>query len=774
MPVATRPAPDAPYPKRSRWTQFRSVVQRRLGWLWVPRLYAGILLGYLLGRALPGSQVAPFGIAFYAAVRGAGFGGKAALPVAVAVLAGTGAALGWNQAAWIAGGIAVCHIAASALRGRRKGAFPVGAAVLGATAAAVPAVFSPAGTNALQAIIWSGLTGVLALIFTLGLVDATSGRVFQRGSADSPVPAVVVLAAAMCGLEGVSLWGQVPLREVAGSLLIMIGGFAGGAPAGASAGAVLGVSFLFSAVGSQQSLLLGHPPVWVTAASQSQGMAFVLAGLLGGAFRELNRFGVAVAYSLGLVTYALAMAFSAPDLLSVAYSAAAATGIFWLMPRRWLETIPAALVTEPTFARKETGVPAAPHAAVVEQVRGLSRVLREINRTFEQVAAVEVTQEDVPGRVFEQISDRVCNGCSMLRHCWEQEFQATYQLFSDLWVRAGEEGPLPTDPVPEALETACIYPDQVIAALNSFQEAQSSQRRWERRLEDGRALTGDYVRNVARILDRWVGDLESGSGKCRIEGTPVLRVASGAVRLPQRGSHISGDAYIGAPLGVERYLMVLSDGMGVGRGAAIESRQCVNLIQSLLNAGFTTEVAVETVNSVFLLRSPEETFATVDIALMDLCTGRAEFVKIGAAPSYLKRGSDVTVVKAASVPVGIVNQVQVEPEFRVVRPGDFIIMITDGVWDACKEGVDKERWLVDHLSREISTDPEEMADSLLARARELRPDAGDDMTVLVARMDPVRRAFASEPQRRAVPPSGWAVVRRAPRPGTRKASPQEK
>jgi len=773
--MATRSASPASYPRHSRWTRLRNRTVARLGWLWVPRLYVGILTGYLLGRALPGAQIAPFGIAFYAAVRGAGFSGKQALPVALAVVAGAGGLLGWTQAAWIAAGLGACHVLATGFRLGRKSASPVGAAVVAGGVSVATAALSPANASLMQSLIWCGLTGILALIFTLGIADASSGRVFYRGSTDSPVPAVVVLAAALSGLDGVSLLGLMPMRDVAGSFLIMVCAFAGGAPLGAAAGAVLGVSLLFTAMGSQQTtLLLGYQPLTIAAVSQTHGLAFVLAGLAAGAFRDLHRLGVALAFCVGLATYAFALAFSTADLIGLAYSTLAATGLFWLLPRGWLEAVPATLITEGTTTKKVSESPSLPFARIVEQVRGLSRVLREINRTLDQVAAVGTTQEEVPGRIFEQVSEQVCQGCSMFRHCWEREFQGTYQLFSDLWSQAIEEGSLPVDPVSEALERLCIHSEQVTAALNYYYEARRTQQRWERRLEEGRSLTGDYVKNVARILDRWVEDLGPGTGKSPIESTPALRVASGVVRLPQPGSHISGDAYAGTTLGTDRYLMVLSDGMGAGRGAALESRQCVNLVQSLLSAGFTVEVAVQTVNSVFLLRSPEETFATVDIALLDLCTGRVEFVKIGAAPSFLKRGSDITVVKMASVPVGIIDQVQIEPEFRVVRPGDIIVMITDGVWDACKEGVDKEQWLVDHLGREASTDPEEIADGLLARARELQPEVGDDMTVFVARIDPVRGVLSGQAHRRAVPTPGWAVVRKAPRPGEQEASPKEK
>ncbi|HYG58165.1 MAG TPA: hypothetical protein VD902_08905, partial [Symbiobacteriaceae bacterium] len=84
---------------------------RRFGPLWKPQLFAGVILGYLLGRALPGTQVAPFGVAFYAAVRAAGFRGPEALPVALAVMAGSlGLQPGFPREPWVVLSVVLCHL----------------------------------------------------------------------------------------------------------------------------------------------------------------------------------------------------------------------------------------------------------------------------------------------------------------------------------------------------------------------------------------------------------------------------------------------------------------------------------------------------------------------------------------------------------------------------------------------------------------------------------------------------------------------------------------
>ncbi|HEY8346025.1 MAG TPA: SpoIIE family protein phosphatase [Symbiobacteriaceae bacterium] len=764
--MAVRDASAVPGLRRSRWTRFREKMEQRFGWLWQPRLYAGILLGFLLGRALPESQVAPFGIAFYAAVRGAGVQPLRAVPVGLAVAAGAFTVLPPLQALAVTAAVAVSHFLFMLVAPRSGGLPTVATAVLAAISGAIPAAMAVANIGWLALLFWTGLTSILAMVFSVGVSDARAGRLLHGGTVESPIPAVVVLAAALCGLDGLQLspFGWLSLRDTAGALIVIASAHAGGAALGATAGAIIGISYLFSAFGGPGATQAVLPAL--DALPESRSMAFVVGGVLAGAFRELGRYGLSAAFLLGLVTYAAVMFPAASELLSLGYSAGLGAVLYGAVPRRWLAAIPASLST-PAGVRTRRRDLGPASEALLERVSSLARALRGVHRSIEQVAATAPPMQGAR-KAFEQVSERVCRGCSAYRECWEREFHRTYQIYTDLWKQLEEEGPLPVHPVPDVLDSYCMRPEAVIATLNYLHDLDRTQRRWERRLEEGRAMVGGYLKNVTNMLDRFVA--EAGGAEDASRRPAVYKVVSGMARLPRRGGTISGDSCLGAPLGSDRYLLALSDGMGVGQEAANQSRQCVNLLHELMQAGFSTEIAVNTVNSVLLLRSPDETFATVDLAVIDLTTGRAEFVKVGAAPSFIKRGSEVTVVKMSSVPVGIINQVDVEAEYRMLRPGDLVVMLSDGVWDAIQEDVDKERWLLEQLQRETSTDPEEIAESLLARARELLPEATDDMTVLVARVDLITSA-ADRPERRTASSTDWVPVRRAPKyqpPGQRK------
>ena len=198
---------------------------------------------------------------------------------------------------------------------------------------------------------------------------------------------------------------------------------------------------------------------------------------------------------------------------------------------------------------------------------------------------------------------------------------------------------------------------------------------------------------------------------------------------------ISGDTCSVSQLTKGKTAIMISDGMGSGKVAASESAMAVKFLERLLAAEFDVDVAVKTVNSMLMLRTPEETFATVDMAIVDTYTGKTEFLKIGSAPSFIKRVREVRTLQSASLPIGILHQIEIEPIRVDLVAGDIIVMVSDGVADAQTRPGEKENWIANYLRRMQSTDPQLIANKVLAEAQSVAPpDRRDDMTVIVARL----------------------------------------
>ncbi|MDE7290306.1 MAG: SpoIIE family protein phosphatase, partial [Oscillospiraceae bacterium] len=105
--------------------------------------------------------------------------------------------------------------------------------------------------------------------------------------------------------------------------------------------------------------------------------------------------------------------------------------------------------------------------------------------------------------------------------------------------------------------------------------------------------------------------------------------------------------------------VLISDGMGSGARAAVESCMTVSLMTKIMRAGLGSEYAVRLINLLLLTKSSDECFSTIDLLTVNLFTGKSEIVKLGAAQTFLKTNGTVKNVEGWSTPVGIVGSVEI-------------------------------------------------------------------------------------------------------------------
>ena len=232
--------------------------------------------------------------------------------------------------------------------------------------------------------------------------------------------------------------------------------------------------------------------------------------------------------------------------------------------------------------------------------------------------------------------------------------------------------------------------------------------------------------------------LKDGADVCFFKLYPALRytVDVGVAKIGKDGNSVCGDSHAILQLKEGRVALLLSDGMGSGPKAARESGTIISLLEHLLESGFGQELAVKTVNSIMMLRTVEESFSTVDLAVVDLYTGNGTFLKIGAVPSYLVRGRRVGAIKTSALPVGVVENLQFVSVTRPLEEGDLLVMISDGVLDVQRgSNADQDEWMSGILQNLGKMGAQEAAEVILELAQNA---AGgripDDMTVITARL----------------------------------------
>ena len=122
----------------------------------------------------------------------------------------------------------------------------------------------------------------------------------------------------------------------------------------------------------------------------------------------------------------------------------------------------------------------------------------------------------------------------------------------------------------------------------------------------------------------------------------------------------------------------------------------------------------------------------VDMSIFDLYNGKCEFVKAGAAVTFLRTKDGVEHIRSESLPLGVIQRQQSEKETRQLESGDVVVMVSDGILDALPAG-EQEHLLDLMIGGSPLENPEELANYILDKVLELAAGkAGDDMTVLVA------------------------------------------
>ena len=212
--------------------------------------------------------------------------------------------------------------------------------------------------------------------------------------------------------------------------------------------------------------------------------------------------------------------------------------------------------------------------------------------------------------------------------------------------------------------------------------------------------------------------------------SPRCDLVFATASLNSNNSSASGDLHTLLKLSSGKYMLGICDGMGSGGLANQISNKTLNLIESYYRAGFESDEIISSVNNILLSQSVEESSA-LDLCVLDLNNLEADFIKLGAPNTFIKKKDRTEIVNFGTLPIGVVEEIKPKLQKRLIEPKDVIFMISDGVSD-CFEN---ENDLAGYISSLRSNNPQELADAVLKRALENNNnEAKDDMTVFVSRV----------------------------------------
>lgn len=250
----------------------------------------------------------------------------------------------------------------------------------------------------------------------------------------------------------------------------------------------------------------------------------------------------------------------------------------------------------------------------------------------------------------------------------------------------------------------------------------------------------EIVSIVSNILEKpmviklILNSSKSEKSKIKVISTPEFSIQSSVINMAKNGEEISGDSYLIDELQDLKHISVISDGEGSGRSASKSSRMVIDMLERLLSGGFDECGAIEIINSVLKLKADSGNSSTLDSMIIDLKNGDSQYIKLGAAPTYLVHEGKIITINNMNIPVGLSDSVDYLPISKKLYDKDIIIQISDGILNDCVDI--SNNYFTECLKNiDINRTPKIIVDELYRHIlKENKNILKDDITIIVTKI----------------------------------------
>lgn len=270
-----------------------------------------------------------------------------------------------------------------------------------------------------------------------------------------------------------------------------------------------------------------------------------------------------------------------------------------------------------------------------------------------------------------------------------------------------------------------FYPSEVIAYYNAGNRLHTEIYFNRRNAPENFTRVCDLVSDELRVPLENSAPVNSGEQvRIRLFERPKYKLDIYSTSVCSENSdNENGDTSAVFSDGTGKSYIILSDGMGSGKTAAVESRMVVQMFRRLVGSGVDYPSAIKLINSVIMTKSPDETFATLDAVCVDLDTCGLTVIKSGASATLIRHRGNVIKIMSPTFPIGIYSKSEVFSCQCDFEENDIIIMFSDGISE------NEYRFIKELLLS--SDDLKKIVDEICAKADVFNPTLrSDDITVI--------------------------------------------
>ena len=240
-------------------------------------------------------------------------------------------------------------------------------------------------------------------------------------------------------------------------------------------------------------------------------------------------------------------------------------------------------------------------------------------------------------------------------------------------------------------------------------------------------------REVSRACGRYFAPPTMSFADDRVRVTmselPLFDMEIGSAQHICGDGNLCGDCLHYFVSGEGSTVALLSDGMGTGGRAAVDANMAVSIMTRLCKAGLSYDCSLAVVNASLMIKSEEESLATLDLADFNRFTGTLSLMKAGACTTFVRRGAKVLEKDIPSLPLGILSEARFVREELTLSADDMVVMISDGAL------IGSPDWIKKLLLSWRESSAEELAARIVEEARARRAgDHDDDITAIAMRV----------------------------------------
>ena len=531
---------------------------------------------------------------------------------------------------------------------------------------------------------------IMPEMFAVGGLYLLFGNIKERKTL-AYAAEIIMAGAVMCGTYGLRLpYLNINIPVFAAMMIAMSASYSCGIPISVLTGAILGfMTFLNQSQAVEMSGLFAVSAL-IAAITAKTGKAGVAAGFLSGATICVLCIG-----SLGELS--VADIFAAPIM-------------FLIIPQNIVAKIGSHINEQ--FAEEQYT------AEIADRIKNVARAVEDLG------IGVRLLDKEKESEFCYGIAERVCRGCKNAELCHISNDGVPIQNIKEMNFLIERDGFLNEKNLPQSFWHSCIRAENFLSEFLHMREIEKQSEILKGELAFDRELVARQYGEVSNIISTLT--------KHSVEETSKINydVLVSVCQEAKSGQEVNGDTVVHFKNG-NKYYIILCDGMGSGVAAREISGLTARLFAEFFGSGIEKGLAVDMINSALALNADRESFSSADILEIDMCSGEAEFLKIGSAQSFMRRDNEVEEVSSSALPVGILESISVEPQRYRFSAGDEILMITDGIGEA-GNGVLKNEW-IKKIFVSSKGNSEERARLILEGAK-ARTVFSDDMTAVIIRL----------------------------------------